>query len=160
MKNRVLNTELFIKRCKEIYDDKYDYSKTNYVKYYEKVKVYCKHCKKYFFVTPANHLKKRGCPYCKKVHLSETNRKDQAVFIKEAKKIHGNKYDYSEVNYINNRVPVKIRCKQCNTIFLSIDILCNLFFHFVPPISFIPIYTIFSEKMLVLFKIYKFLKFY
>lgn len=29
-------------------------------------------------------------------------------FISRAKEIHGDKYDYSEVEYINNSTPVKI----------------------------------------------------
>lgn len=31
-------------------------------------------------------------------------------FIKQAVKVHGDKYDYSKVNYINNRTPVEIIC--------------------------------------------------
>ena len=33
-------------------------------------------------------------------------------FIERAKKIHGNQYDYSEVNYINNHTKVKIYCPK------------------------------------------------
>jgi len=32
-------------------------------------------------------------------------------FIERAKKIHGDKYDYSEVNYINAKIKVEIICK-------------------------------------------------
>lgn len=31
-------------------------------------------------------------------------------FIEKAKKVHGNKYDYSKVNYINNDTKIKIIC--------------------------------------------------
>jgi len=39
-------------------------------------------------------------------------RKTIEQFIKESKNIHGNKYDYSLVNYKNNRTNVKIICKK------------------------------------------------
>lgn len=38
-------------------------------------------------------------------------------FIEDAVKIHEDKYDYSEVNYINNKTKVKIFCKTCNEYF-------------------------------------------
>jgi len=31
-------------------------------------------------------------------------------FINKAKKIHGDKYDYSQVNYVNNKIKIKIIC--------------------------------------------------
>lgn len=33
-------------------------------------------------------------------------------FIKRAKAIHGDKYDYSETEYINMKTKVKIRCQK------------------------------------------------
>ena len=32
-------------------------------------------------------------------------------WIEKAKKVHGDKYDYSKVEYVNNRVPVEIICR-------------------------------------------------
>lgn len=43
--------------------------------------------------------------------------KSKEQFIKEAKKIHGNEYDYSLVEYKNNRTKIKIICKKCGNIF-------------------------------------------
>ena len=34
------------------------------------------------------------------------------IFIEKAKKIHGNIYDYSLVNYINNHTKIKIICEH------------------------------------------------
>lgn len=39
-------------------------------------------------------------------------KKTQEQFIEESKKIHGDKYDYSKVNYVNNREKVCIICKR------------------------------------------------
>lgn len=37
----------------------------------------------------------------------------KTLFIKKAREIHGDKYDYSEVDYVNNRTPVKIIDRNC-----------------------------------------------
>ena len=44
-------------------------------------------------------------------------RKTREEFISDAIEVHGDKYDYSQVEYINNKVPVKIYCKRCNYTF-------------------------------------------
>ena len=44
-------------------------------------------------------------------------RKTRQEFIKQAQQVHGDKFDYSEVEYINTHTPVKIRCKECGLVF-------------------------------------------
>ena len=44
-------------------------------------------------------------------------KKTTEQFIKEAKLIHGDEYDYSLVEYINNSTKVKIKCNSCGNIF-------------------------------------------
>lgn len=55
-----------------------------------------------------------GCPHCadeiKGVHLKY----DLNKFITEARKVHGDKFDYSEYKYICSRTPSRITCKHCN----------------------------------------------
>lgn len=38
-------------------------------------------------------------------------------FIEEAKKVHGDKYDYSTVDYVNNKTKVQIICNKCGNMF-------------------------------------------
>ncbi len=38
-------------------------------------------------------------------------------FIKRAKKVHGDKYDYSDVDYINSKTKVKIVCIEHGSFF-------------------------------------------
>lgn len=107
----MLKTELFIEKAKKIHGDKYDYSKVEYVNNRTKVCVICpKHGE--FFITPHNHLKGRGCQICgaedKRKKLSDTTES----FIEKAKKVHGDKYDYSKVEYTNNSTKVCIICPQ------------------------------------------------
>lgn len=92
---RITNTETFIQKSKEIYHDKFDYSLTNYVKSSEKVKIICP-VHGVFEQTPNKHLAGRGCPGCNKhQHLLEKRER----FIADAKSVHGDRYDYSKVDF-------------------------------------------------------------
>ena len=103
-----LTTEEFIKRSKEVHGNKYDYSKVNYVNCYTKIIIICPEHGK-FLQTPSNHVsKKYGCQKC--FNKSHTLSRD--YFIKIAKKIHGNKYDYSKVIYKNSHTKVIIICPK------------------------------------------------
>ncbi len=99
-------TSVFINRAKNIHGAKYTYEKTIYVHSMQKVIITCP-VHGDFFVTPNSHIttSKSGCQRCSKKHHYNTQE-----FIEEAKKIHGSKYDYSEVNYINNHTLVMIVC--------------------------------------------------
>lgn len=49
----------------------------------------------------------------------DNHRKTTSQFVKEAQKVHGDKYDYSEVEYVNTHTPIRIKCKQCSVVFLQ-----------------------------------------
>lgn len=98
------NTEIFIKIAKEVHGDKYDYSKVNYINNYTKVCIICPiHGE--FWQDPHTHLKGGGCPKCDKSYKLSTE-----TFIEKAREVHGNKYDYSKVVYVNYTTPVCIIC--------------------------------------------------
>lgn len=99
--------EDFIKKAKQVHDDRYDYSKVNYFKNSTKVTIICPvHGE--FQQTPANHLKGSGCKKCSNLKFTLT--KEQ--FIENAIKIHGNKYNYSKVEYILSNQKVIIICPE------------------------------------------------
>jgi Zn ribbon nucleic-acid-binding protein len=88
-----------------------DYSKTKYIGYDKKVTITCpKHGD--FQVYPLNFLKSKGCPKCSMEHHGKNMSKSYEDFIKDAKYIHGDKYDYSKVEYINCREKVCIICPE------------------------------------------------
>ncbi len=58
------------------------------------------------------NYKKQPKEHYIKLATSLKNFKTLKEFIKEAKKIHGDKYDYSKVDYKNGRVPLIIICKK------------------------------------------------
>jgi len=99
-------TEEFISEAKLVHVDKYDYSKVNYINSYNKVKIICP-IHGNFEQLPFNHLHNNGCVKC-----SGKNKPTNEEFIGKAKLIHGDKYDYSKVIYINNRSKIKIICEK------------------------------------------------
>ena len=46
-------------------------------------------------------------------------RKTTLQFVEEAQRVHGEKFDYSEVEYVNTHTPVKIKCRQCGVVFMQ-----------------------------------------
>lgn len=49
----------------------------------------------------------------------DNHRKTTSQFVEEAQKVHGDKYDYSEVEYVNTHTPVRIKCRRCGVVFLQ-----------------------------------------
>ena len=102
--------EKFIEKSKEIHGDKYDYSKVKYVNTETHVFISCLLCNYSFNIIPNNHTRGRGCKKCANKIKSDKKRKTTEQFILESKEIHGDKYDYSLVEYIKNNKKVKITC--------------------------------------------------
>ena len=107
-----LDSKIFAKRSSVKHNNKYDYSKVDYVNSNTKVCIICPEHGE-FWQTPCNHLYGGyGCPECKKERLSQLKRKDKEDFIKQSKQIHGNKYDYSKVDYKTCETKVCIVCPE------------------------------------------------
>ena len=104
-KYNTLTTKEFIRRSKEIHGNKYDYSLVEYTSIHKNVKIICP-IHGVFEQLPNNHLKKLGCSKC-----SNIKKLTKEEFIFKSIKTHGNKYDYSLVDYKNNRKKIKIICK-------------------------------------------------
>ena len=111
MRGRIpLTTAIFIKRANEIHNRFYDYSLVNYVNAKTKVIIKCPiHGE--FLQRPDSHLDGKGCLQCLNREINANfNKKTTEQFIEEAKLIHGDKYNYSLVNYKNNRTKIIIIC--------------------------------------------------
>ena len=102
------NTEEFIKEASILHNNKYDYSKVNFVDTHTKVCIICPEHGE-FWQTPHMHLGTRhqGCPKC-----GGTSKLTTEEFIEKAKKVHGDKYDYSKTKYISNAEKVCIICPE------------------------------------------------
>ena len=114
-KNLSTNSD-FIKKAQSVHLNKYDYSLVKYENSQTKVKIIChekdKNGKEHgiFEQTPSTHLQGGGCPKCNRLKLRQQFQKQKEDFIQEAKEIHGSKYDYSKVAYVNNQTKVCIIC--------------------------------------------------
>lgn len=109
-----MNTEEFIEKATIINGDKYDYSKVVFKKVKDKIIIICdKHGE--FKQTVQAHLSGRQCKYCRNKNVKHT----KETFIQKAITIHVDKYDYSQVDYTNNKTAVMIICKE-HGIFLQI----------------------------------------
>ena len=105
------NTEEWIDKVKKIHGDKYDYSKVIYKSSKENVVVICPEHGE-FSIRPDNHNHGEGCPICRYIKSSSAIRKNINDVIRDFKKVHGNKYDYSKVEYKNNKEKVCIICQE------------------------------------------------
>lgn len=113
-------TETFIQRAKEVHGDKYNYDKVKYTKSDHKVIIICLiHGE--FLQLPYNHLRGVGCIKCWNLRDSNSKTKTTNDFIKKAKEIHGDKYDYSKSVYINHRIKVEIICHRHGPFFQRPD---------------------------------------
>ena len=106
-----LSISSFIKKAREVHGDKYDYSKVEYDGAHTKVCIICPEHGE-FWQTPNEHKKGCGCPNCSFENTGDRCRSSLVEFIKKARKLHGDKYNYSNVEYVNSRIKVCIICSE------------------------------------------------
>jgi len=109
-----LTTKHFIAKAIIIHGNKYNYSKTNYIKSTIKIIITCnKHGD--FELLPYNHLKNKnagGCPFCGNKRMGEKHKISSSEYIKRCIKKHGEKFDYSKTEYKSSDKEVTIICKK------------------------------------------------
>lgn len=112
----IYDSEYFIQRAKQVHGDRYDYSKTHYVDAITPITIICKKHGE-FQQNPSNHLQGANCPQCGIEAIKKKERITTEEFIKKAKKIHGDEYDYSKVKYVNSLTKILIHCNKCGNDF-------------------------------------------
>ena len=102
----------FIRKAKLKHgEDKYDYSLVEYVNSSTNVTILCKDHGP-FSQRPSHHTNKTGCPKCFAMRYGQHLKLTQEEFIRRSIETHGNKYDYSLVDYKNSNADVKIICPK------------------------------------------------
>lgn len=94
----------WLEAVKIIHNNEYDYSKTIYTKSSEKLIIICKTHGEYKTVA-RNHFQGQKCLKCVGGY-----RYSQQEWILEANRVHNNKYNYDETNYVNYSTKVIIIC--------------------------------------------------
>lgn len=110
----ITSVDEFISKSIDKHGDKYDYSRVVGIKNSStNVIIICKiHGE--FQQKPYSHIRGHGCNKCAKFRSGNLLRKSKEEFISEAIKVHGDKYDYSQVVYVNTKTHVKIICNVHN----------------------------------------------
>lgn len=105
MSKRV-STEDFIERAKAVHGNRYDYSQAEYRGIHNHTTIVCDEHGP-FQQSPANHYQGKGCSNCggSKPHSTES-------FIQAAQSVHGERYDYSQVEYSSNKAHITIICVE------------------------------------------------
>ena len=104
-------TEEFVDKVNKKYGNKYIYSKVEYVNNKTPICIICpKHGE--FWQVPSLHLKGHGCYQCSMEQKMKKFSLTNFEFIRKAREVHGDKYDYSKVEYVNNRTKVCIICPE------------------------------------------------
>lgn len=108
--------EDFEKKARLIHGDRYDYSKVVYKNNLTPVEIICP-IHGSFWQVPYSHLDKKrkvGCPICGRSlnQLGNKKKEKEAAesFVEKARKVHGDKYDYSKVVYTGATKKVTIVC--------------------------------------------------
>ena len=110
-KRQTSTIEDFVKKANAIHNNKYDYSKVEYKNAISKVCIICPEHGE-FWQTPNSHLNGNGCPKCGRGKQIEKKTITKDEFIKRSKEVHGEKYDYSNVEYKGCYAPVTIICPK------------------------------------------------
>ncbi len=101
--------EEFIQKAIAIHGEKYVYPNQPYTNAHTKVDIRCL-THGLFSQAPTHHLSGTGCPHCGLIQRGLTRRRSTESFIRQAQSVHGDRYDYSQTNYVINRHPVQIIC--------------------------------------------------
>jgi len=97
--------EIWVKKAIKIHGDKYDYTKSVYINSQSPITITCPEHGD-FQQLAVTHTQGHDCPKCKDTTM------DTQVFIEKSLLAHGNKYDYSLVEYINRVTKVTIICPE------------------------------------------------
>jgi hypothetical protein len=96
-----------LQELKTLYNDKYDYSKFEFVHVGVPSIIICPDHGEFVKAISAHKDQEAGCPRCEGNQFHKRTTKD---FIVDATNIHQGRYDYSQVNYTGWDNPVEIGC--------------------------------------------------
>lgn len=112
------DTDSFISEIKDKFGyEHYSFEKVKYVNNKTKVIVTCTETDENgvihgdFEITPGHMLAGEGCPKCRYIKSAQGKRRSIKELVEEARKVHGDKYDYSLITeYKNDRIKYPIIC--------------------------------------------------
>ncbi len=106
-----LTTDKFIEKALLKHNSKYSYEKAEYFGCKILINITCP-IHGYFWQLPKSHLEGKGCKKCALELLSKLYVSNKEEFIEKSIKLHGNKYNYKNVTYINGHTNVDVMCEE------------------------------------------------
>lgn len=107
--NEPLTLDRFIARARARHADRYDYSRVEIENVESKVTILCPEHGE-FSQRVMSHLKGFNCPRCGRESVAAKLVHSRERFIENAKIAHGDKYSYSDGEYVNAVTKVRITC--------------------------------------------------
>jgi hypothetical protein len=108
--SKTKSTAKFVSEATSVHKGRYDYSNTKYTGKVHEVTVICPvHGE--FRQKAGVHLRGHGCPTCGLLTIGEKKRLTLAEFVAQALAVHGDRYDYSLVDYKGSGKRVTIVCR-------------------------------------------------
>ena len=104
-----VTTEIMIGRFKAVHGDRYDYSRVSFTTGHVKVTIGCG-IHGDFEQSPYNHAAGVGCPSCARKLRGLKKRSSNDDFLKRLISIYGDKYDFSQMNFVKYAQKVKVIC--------------------------------------------------
>jgi len=107
--NKPLTMIRFVERASKIHSNRYDYSRVKFKSVECIVEIICPN-HGLFSQRVMSHLKGFGCDRCGRLSKAKKLGHSSQRFLEDAQKAHGNKYEYSLVEYTNALTNVTITC--------------------------------------------------
>ncbi len=109
--SRRTSIEKFIERAQSKHANDYDYSHVFFKTLEDKILIICKlHGE--FYQAASQHLQGVGCSACGRIKAAKTKTLTIDEFIEQARKAHGDKYDYSKTVYKTKHLKIIITCPK------------------------------------------------
>lgn len=107
-------TKTFILKAQLVHGRRYNYSLVTYTTSSTNVTIICNEHGRYY-MRPNNHLNGQGCKLCGFKYYTRARTRNsmlklRQVFIRKAKELYGNKYNYDEIIRFSDKECVKILC--------------------------------------------------
>jgi len=109
--SRKLTTADFITKARSVHGERYDYSKVEYTGAFKKITIICRDHGE-FEQNAGTHSSGAGCPQCARIISDRSKLIDTKTFVEKARSVHGERYDYSKVEYVESKSPVTIICRE------------------------------------------------
>ena len=119
---RLARGEFIVQACQR-FGDLYDYSTVGELHdgQFTVVEFVCNRCGKHVNKTAKSHLRGEGCKKCNLAPSAKLRRRTLERFLEQAKAVHGDRYDYSQVtdDHVATRSKINILCPKCDVTFAT-----------------------------------------